>query len=41
MKVINMYGNKISIVPQETIIIDGTISDNISLILDKEVNQKS
>ena len=34
------WQNKISIVPQETIIIDGTISDNISLILDKEVESE-
>ena len=35
---IDEWQSKISFVPQETIIIDGSISDNIATILNKEVN---
>lgn len=36
----NTWQNKISFVPQETIIIDGSISDNVTLMLDKKADTK-
>ena len=38
---VKSWQKEISYVPQETIVIDGSIIENVSLILDKKIDQKN